>query len=64
MPQHFLALSRGKRCKDDQKVKFIDENDNKFKCSAKGIEESCNEIDKKKRRVSEYCRETCNFCKD
>jgi len=53
---------KSKRCKDDNKVKFIEkETKNKYKCKNL-TEEFCDIRDHKKRLVSQFCRTMCSFC--
>lgn len=53
---------KGKRCKDDEKVRFIEKGTRKkYKCKDLDVK-NCSYKDKKKRLVSQYCRALCGFC--
>jgi len=50
------------KCKNDKKFRFIDpESGKKFTCR-KLSRERCDEKDKRKRLMREYCRSKCDFC--
>merc|ERR1712183_200630 len=51
------------RCEDDPNFYFNTKKKDKYNCVNFAVSRSrCNKVDKKGRKVKEYCRGSCNFC--